>query len=200
MNGKEHWDSIYQSKSEEEMSWTQPEPLMSLKLIGEACSSGRVIDVGGGTSLLAERLVDRGYSVAVLDISEAAIESNRKRLGARGSQIHWLTADISAEPSLDTFDVWHDRAVFHFLTAPEDRAAYTRLLAQTLPVGGHAVIGSFALDGPEKCSGLEVRRYDGPMLALELGPQFALLKSEPEMHMTPWGKQQSFQFSVFKRV
>jgi len=97
-------------------------------------------------------------------------------------------------------DVWHDRAVLHFLTAPRGRAAYRRLLAQTLPVGGHAVIGSFALDGPEKCSGLEVQRYDGPMLALELGPQFSLVKSEPEIHMTPWGKPQSFQFSLFKRV
>jgi SAM-dependent methyltransferase len=200
MNGKEHWDSIYQSKVEEEMSWTQPEPLMSLKLIGEVCSSGRVIDVGGGTSLLAERLLDRGYKVAVLDISEAAIERNRKRLGAKASQIQWITADVTAGLGLETFDVWHDRAVFHFLTAPGDRAAYRRLLTQSVSVGGHAVIGSFALDGPEKCSGLEVRRYDGPKLALELGPQFSLLKSASEIHVTPWGKQQSFQFSLFKRV
>jgi SAM-dependent methyltransferase len=200
MNGKEHWDSIYQSKSEGEMSWTQLEPLTSLKLIGEVCPSGRVIDVGGGTSLLAERLLDRGYSVAVLDISEAAIERDRKRLGAKASQIQWITADVTAGLGLETFDVWHDRAVFHFLTAPGDRAAYRRLLTQSVSVGGHAVIGSFALDGPEKCSGLEVRRYDGPKLALELGPQFALLKSESEMHVTPWGKQQSFQFSLLKRV
>jgi len=200
MNGKEHWDSIYQSKSEEEMSWTQPEPLMSLKLIGEVCSSGRVIDVGGGTSLLAERLLDRGYLVAVLDISEAAIERDRKRLGAKASHIQWITADVTAGPALETFDVWHDRAVFHFLTAPGDRAAYRRLLMKSVPMGGHAVIGSFALDGPEKCSGLEVRRYDGPMLAGKLGPHFALLKSVPEMHMTPWGKQQSFQFSLLERV
>jgi SAM-dependent methyltransferase len=200
MNGKEHWDSIYQSKSEGEMSWTQPEPHMSLKLIGEVCSSGRVIDVGGGTSLLAERLLDRGYKVAVLDISEAAIGRNRKRLGAKASQIQWITADVTAGLGLETFDVWHDRAVFHFLTAPGDRAAYRRLLTQSVSVGGHAVIGSFALDGPEKCSGLEVRRYDGPKLALELGPQFALLKSESEIHVTPWGKQQPFQFSLFKRV
>jgi SAM-dependent methyltransferase len=200
MNGKEHWDLIYQSKSEEEMSWTQPEPLMSLKLIGQVCSSGLVIDIGGGTSLFAEKLLDRGYKVAVLDVSEAAIGRNRRRLGAKASQIQWIIADVTAGPCLETFDVWHDRAVFHFLTDPGDRAAYRTLLTQSVSVGGHAVIGSFALDGPEKCSGLEVRRYDGPMLALELGPQFALLKSEPEMHMTPWGKQQSFQFSVFKRV
>jgi 2-polyprenyl-3-methyl-5-hydroxy-6-metoxy-1,4-benzoquinol methylase len=200
MNSKEHWDSIYQSKSDGDMSWTQAEPLISLKLIGEVCSFGSVIDVGGGTSLLAERLLDRGYKVAVVDIAEAAIERNRKRLGAKAGQIQWITADVTAGPGLETFDVWHDRAVFHFLTAPDDRAAYRRLLTQSVSVGGHAVIGSFALDGPEKCSGLEVRRYDGPMLALELGPQFALLKSESEIHVTPWGKPQSFQFSLFKRL
>jgi SAM-dependent methyltransferase len=200
MNKKEHWDSIYLSKSDEDLSWTQLEPLMSLKLIGEARSSGRVIDVGGGNSVLAERLLDRGYTVTVLDISEAALERARKRLGAKASQIHWIAADISSEPNLETFDVWHDRAVFHFLTAPGDRAAYQKLLLQTLPAGAHAVIGSFALDGPQKCSGLEVQRYDGPMFAAELGSQFSLLKTESEIHITPWGKQQSFQFSLFKRV
>lgn len=200
MNGKEHWDSIYRSKSEEEMSWTQPEPHISLKLIREVCSSGQVIDVGGGTSVLAERLLEQGYKVTVLDISEAAIERSRKRLGAKENNIKWIVADVSAEPSLDPCDVWHDRAVFHFLTDPGDRAAYRKLLLQSVPVGGYAVIGSFAPDGPQKCSGLEVRRYDGPMLAGELGLQFTLLKSEPEMHMTPWGKQQSFQFSLFKRI
>ena len=109
-------------------------------------------------------------------------------------------ADVTAEPGLEAFDVWHDRAVFHFLTASNDRAAYRRLLLQSVQAGGHVVIGSFAFDGPEKCSGLEVRRYDGPMLAEELGPQFILLKSESEMHITPWGKPQSFQFSLFKRI
>jgi len=200
MNSKGHWDSIYQSKRDQEMSWTQDEPVICLRLIGEVCSSGRVIDVGGGTSVLAERLSDRGYRVTVLDISEAAIERSRKRLGAKASQIQWIAADVTAEPGLEVFDVWHDRAVFHFLAASNERAAYRRLLLQSVPVGGHAVIGSFALDGPEKCSGLEVRRYDGPMLAEELGPQFILLKSEPEMHITPWGKPQSFQFSLFKRI
>lgn len=200
MNRKEHWESIYRSKSDENLSWTQPEPLLSLKLIGEACSSGRVIDVGGGTSVLAERLLDRGYTVTVLDISEAALEQNRKRLGARASPIQWIAADVSAGPSLEPFDLWHDRAVFHFLTAPDDRTAYKKLMVQTVPVGGHAVIGSFALDGPQKCSGLDVQRYDGPMLAAELGPRFTLVKSEPEMHVTPWGVSQSFQFSLFARV
>ena len=200
MDSKEHWDSIYRSKDDADLSWTQPEPLLSLRLICDVCSSGRVIDVGGGKSVLAERLLDRGYSVTVLDISEAALEGARKRLGARESSIHWIATDVLTGPNLGSFDVWHDRAVFHFLTNSVERAAYRKVLEQTVPVGGHAVIGTFALDGPQKCSGLEVRRYDGAMLAAELGAKFALLKSEPEMHVTPQGKLQSFQFSVFRRV
>lgn len=200
MNNKEHWDSIYQSKCDEELSWIQSEPLMSLKLIGEVCPSGRVIDVGGGSSVLAERLLDRGYSVTVLDISEEPLKRARIRLGAKASHIRWIAADVSAGPSLDTFDVWHDRAVFHFLMAPSDRAAYRRTMEQAVPVGGHAVVGTFALDGPDKCSGLEVRRYDALTLSAELGPRFTLLKSEPEIHVTPWGRPQSFQFCLFGRI
>jgi len=109
-------------------------------------------------------------------------------------------ADVAENPQLGSFDVWHDRAVFHFLTASADRAAYTALLARTVPVGGHLIIATFALDGPEKCSGLEVRRYDGQKLSSELGPRFDLLRSVPELHLTPWGGRQSFQYSLFKRV
>jgi len=195
-----HWENVYTSKSDEELSWTQAEPATSLALIAEACSADSVIDVGGGTSLLAERLLDQGYAVTVLDISQAAIDRARKRLGDRATQVDWIVADVTAGPDLGTFDVWHDRAVFHFLTAPADRAAYVALLARTVPVGGHAVIATFALDGPEKCSGLEVRRYDGNSLAAELGPRFRLMKSVPEMHRTPWNAPQSFQYSLFKRV
>jgi hypothetical protein len=197
---QEHWDSIYQSKCEAEMSWTQSEPLISLKLIGEVCPSGRVIDVGGGMSPLAERLLDLGYQVSVLDISSEALQRSRGQLGPKADGIQWIHADVTRAPSLGTFDLWHDRAVFHFLTSADDRAAYRSLLLKSLPVGGHAVIASFALDGPEKCSGLAVQRYDGPLLAAELGSEFALLKTEPEVHMTPWGKPQSFQFSLFKHI
>jgi SAM-dependent methyltransferase len=202
---KEHWEAVYESKSDAELSWTQPETGTSLSLIGEVCPAGRVptgrvIDVGGGTSLLAERLLDRGYSVTVLDISKTAIDRARKRLGSRAGQVGWIVADVTADPALGTFDLWHDRAVFHFLTARADRTAYAALLERTVPVGGHAVIATFALDGPEKCSGLEVRRYDGRTLAAELGPQFELRKSVPEMHETPWGGRQSFQYSLFERV
>ncbi len=200
MRAQEHWESLYASKGDRELSWTQPEPLRSLSLIGDVCPSGRVIDVGGGSSFLGERLLDRGYSVTVLDISQTAINRARNRLGDRASQIHWIVADVTTHPDLGSFDVWHDRAVFHFLTAPADRAAYTVLLTRTVPAGGHAVIATFALDGPEKCSGLEVRRYDEQMLAAELGSKFDLLKSVREMHVTPSGGRQSFQYSLFRRV
>ena len=195
-----HWEMVYTSKSDAELSWTQQEPTTSLALIEDVCPAGRVIDVGGGTSLLAERLLDRGYAVTVLDISQAAIDRARQRLGARTTEVSWMVADVTAGPDLGTFDVWHDRAVFHFLTAAGDRAAYAALLARTVRVGGHAVIATFALDGPEKCSGLEVRRYDGRALADELGPRFHLLKSVPELHRTPWNAPQSFQYSLFERL
>ena len=200
-----HWETVYTSKGDAELSWTQTEPTTSLALIedvgpAEACSAGRVIDVGGGTSLLAQRLLERGYAVTVLDIAQAAIDRARRGLGARAGEVGWMVADVTAGPDLGTFDVWHDRAVFHFLTASGDRAAYTALLARTVPVGGHAVIATFALDGPEQCSGLEVRRYDGSALAAELGPCFRLLKSVPEVHRTAWGAAQSFQYSLFERV
>lgn len=195
-----HWETVYSSKGDAELSWTQAEPAASLALIEEVCPAGRVIDVGGGTSLLAARLLDRGYAVTVLDISAAAIDRARLALGGRATQVGWIVADVTAGPGLGSFDVWHDRAVFHFLTASTDRAAYAELIARTVPVGGHAVIATFALDGPEKCSGLEVRRYDGRALATELGPGFRLLKSIPELHRTPWSAQQAFQYSLFERV
>ncbi|HSR07180.1 MAG TPA: class I SAM-dependent methyltransferase [Bryobacteraceae bacterium] len=197
---KKHWEAVYASKSDAELSWTQAEPSTSLSLIEEVCASGSVIDVGGGASVLSQRLLERGYSVTVLDISQMALDRARNRLGARASEIHWIVADVTANPDLGFFDVWHDRAVFHFLTAPADRAAYATLLARTVPVGGHAVIATFALDGPERCSGLETRRYDGQALAAELGPSFELLKSVPEIHVTPGGGRQSFQYSLFRRV
>jgi len=200
MTAQEHWESVYASKGDREQSWTQPEPGISLSLIGEVCPAGRVIDAGGGASVLAGELLDLGYSVTVLDISPMALDRARARLGARASQIEWIVTDVTANPDLGSFDVWHDRAVFHFLTGPADRAAYAALLARTVPVGGHAIIATFALDGPERCSGLDTRRYEGQTLAAELGQQFELLKSVPEMHVTPGGERQSFQYSLFRRI
>jgi 2-polyprenyl-3-methyl-5-hydroxy-6-metoxy-1,4-benzoquinol methylase len=200
MSPKDHWEGIYSTKADNEVSWTQPNPRISLSLIAEACPRGRVIDVGAGTSVLAARLLDAGYSVAVLDISEAALARARQQLGSRAMQIQWVAADVTAVSDIGVFDVWHDRAVFHFLTDPADRALYLTLLTQSVPIGGHAIIATFAQDGPEKCSGLDVRRYDGQALAAELGPGFCILKTLPETHLTPWGKPQSFQYSLFRRI
>ncbi len=200
MNTKEHWESIYRTKTDDSLSWTQPEPVLSLKLIVQACASGRVLDVGGGCSVLTEQLIDCGYSITVLDISQAALDRARVHLGNRAHLVRWLAADITSPVSLDSCDVWHDRAVFHFLTDPAHRAAYKASLLHALPVDGHVVIGTFALDGPQKCSGLPVQRYSPSSLAAELGPQFTLLASEHEIHLTPWGAPQSFQFSLFRRT
>jgi SAM-dependent methyltransferase len=198
MTPREHWESVYASKGDADVSWTQPDPRLSLSLIREVCPQGRVIDVGGGTSVLAQRLLDAGgFAVAVLDISGAALARSRERLGERADAVRWIVADVTAPADLGQFDVWHDRAVFHFLTGPAQRAAYVALLTRTVPVGGHAVIATFAPDGPEQCSGLEVRRYDGAALAAELGGRFRRLKTVPQTHRTPWGKPQSFQYSVF---
>lgn len=199
MNRMEHWDSVYKNKSDAEVSWTQVDPRLSLSLIQQFCPKGRVIDVGGGTSTLVDRLLDADYDVVVLDISDAALARTRSRLGSRADRVGWIVGDVTGNPALPISDVWHDRAVFHFLTQPAERSAYVALLARTLPAGGHAIIATFALDGPEKCSGLPVRRYDARTLSAELGAGFELLKSVPETHTTPWGKPQSFQYSVFRR-
>jgi SAM-dependent methyltransferase len=159
MGTKEHWENVYVAKSDSDVSWTQPDPQMSLALIVEVCSPpGRVIDVGGGTSPLVERLLDAGYAVTVLDISDAALARSRERLAERASSVRWLAADITAAPEVGQYDVWHDRAVFHFLTRPEDRQRYVELVTRELPPEGHAVIATFSLDGPEMCSGLPVQR------------------------------------------
>jgi 2-polyprenyl-3-methyl-5-hydroxy-6-metoxy-1,4-benzoquinol methylase len=199
----EHWNSVYAAKTDDQLSWSETEPRQSLELVREVCpAGGRVIDVGGGSSHLAERLAAEGFSAAVLDVSAAALARARARLGARGEQVRWIIGDVTAHPDLGgTFDVWHDRAVFHFLTEPAAREAYAALLGASLrPGAGHAVIATFASDGPKQCSGLPVRRYDAAALAAELGGGVRLLKSISRTHHTPWGKPQSFQYSVFKRI
>ncbi|HEY7118709.1 MAG TPA: class I SAM-dependent methyltransferase [Tepidisphaeraceae bacterium] len=199
MATKDHWESVYQTKGDGEVSWTQTDPQLSLSLISEALPGGSVIDIGGGASVLVDRLLDAGYAAAVLDISGAALERSRARLGERAKDVRWIVADVTADPDVGQYDLWHDRAVFHFLTEPADRAAYVSMLSRSVRVGGHAVVATFALDGPQSCSGLPVRRYDGRALAAELGVGFRLLKSVSETHVTPSGKPQSFQYSVFRR-
>ena len=201
MSRQTHWDQVYASKSGAELSWTESEPAISLDLIGQICPrGGKVIDVGGGTSLLAERLLDAGYSVAVLDISSQAIERARQRMGAKAAKVRWIVADVTAQADVGAFELWHDRAVFHFLVDRADREKYTALLTRTLRPGGYAIISTFSLEGPAKCSGLPVQRYDATALTRELGKEFTLLRSVPQTHVTPWGKTQAFQYSLFQRI
>lgn len=203
MEPRDHWRTVYETKRPEEVSWYQPSPDASLAALERAGAdpSMSLVDVGGGASTLVNALLDRGWGdLTVADIAEPALEASRQRLGERAGQVRWLVADITDwRPDRD-FDVWHDRAVFHFLTDAGWRAGYKRaILAGTHP-GSHVIIATFALDGPEMCSGLPVRRYDAAGLAAELGKDFVPVTDWREAHVTPWGAEQRFQWCVFRRV
>lgn len=200
MDRHEHWNTIYQTKAVTDVSWFESDPHLSMELINAASPlRGHVIDVGGGASRLVDNLVAAGFeSVTVLDISEIALEHAKARLGAPSTHVHWIVGDICRIAQLPPCDIWHDRAVFHFLTEQEDRRKYVELVTRTLRIGGHLVIGTFAVDGPPKCSGLEVRRYDADSLARELGPRFKLVQQLSHKHITPTGKPQQFFFGIFE--
>ena len=199
---QDHWETVYTSKAEDQVSWFQETPAISLELIelaGGIRSSG-VIDVGGGASRLADCLVSRGYEdVTVLDLSAAALARAQSRMGEEASRVTWIAADVTTwEPSRG-YDIWHDRAAFHFLTSQADQGAYVSRLRRALRPGGHAIVGTFAPDGPERCSGLAVNRHDSTSLAVLLGSGFALIDARQHEHTTPWGATQKFQFSTFRR-
>ncbi len=197
-----HWEKVYTSRDETTVSWFQDNPAPSLDLI-EVIAPGRdadIIDIGGGASRLVDHLLERGFrGVTVLDISQAALDLACLRIGRRASEVHWIAADVTEWNPSRRFDIWHDRAAFHFLVDPQDRAAYIARLKQALRPGGHAVIATFASDGPEKCSGLPVNRYDAEGLAREMGEAFTLIESLRHDHATPGNATQRFQFSVFRR-
>lgn len=198
-----HWQNVYTSKGENEVSWFQDNPTPSLELIDltGVSSKAAIIDIGGGASRLVDALVDRGFdSVTVLDLSAAALDAAKARLGERSDRVHWIAADATTWQPDRIYDLWHDRAAFHFLTDSADVSAYVaRLKAATAP-GSYVIIGTFALDGPEKCSGLVVSRYDSSGLAEILGQSFELIDQRCHDHVTPWGASQRFQFSTFRRM
>jgi SAM-dependent methyltransferase len=201
-SGRAHWQNVYTKKGENEVSWFQENPAPSLELIAQvgATPASAIIDIGGGASRLVDNLIDRDFEdVTVLDLSEAALEAAKSRLGSRAARVHWTVADATVWEPLKAYDIWHDRAAFHFLTEDPDRAAYVARLERGLKVGGYAIIATFALDGPERCSGLPVVRYDPVSLGQILGPEFKVVDSRRHVHATPWGTEQSFQFSVFRR-
>jgi len=197
------WDTVYRTKTDRDVSWFEAAPELSLHMLDAAGVSARpcILDVGGGDSRLVDNLVARGLTcLAVLDISGAALARARTRLGPAASVPTWIESDVTGVWSLAPVDVWHDRAVFHFLTTSEDRASYRTHLHETLKLGGTAVVATFALDGPNRCSGLPVVRYSPDTLAAELGPAFELAEAALHLHTTPWGASQSFQYSRFRRV
>ncbi len=197
-----HWENVYRTKGERDVSWFQEHPEISLALI-QATGVGpdaAIVDIGGGASRLVDALLDADFAnVTVLDLSEKALATSKARLGARGAKVKWIAADVTAWEPSESYELWHDRAAFHFLTDPTDRVAYAARLLRAVKPGGHVIIGTFALDGPERCSGLPVVRHDAGSIGAMLGPSFAPIESRSHAHHTPMGAIQRFQFSRFYR-
>ena len=199
---KQHWESVYTTRRPAEVSWYQAIPATSLSLIraSGATPATKIIDIGGGASTLADHLLAEGFNdITVLDLSPAAIEQSRQRLGSSANRIQWIATDITKWQPPMQYGIWHDRAVFHFLTRPADRDAYRSALTEALLPGASVIIATFALDGPERCSGLPVCRYSPETLATEFGPEFNLVESVIEKHHTPSGIIQSFIYCHFTR-
>lgn len=198
MNPRLHWENVYSTKEPDQVSWYRLHLETSLAFIDRSAASrnARIVDVGGGESTLVDDLLASGYTdLTVLDISPTAIDVTKRRLGQLADRVEWIVADVtSAELPVDAYDVWHDRAVFHFLTAAADRAAYVERVRKSVKPGGYVIIGTFGPEGPEKCSGLNVQRYDADSLHGEFGKRFRLIDSTKELHQTPRGASQQFLY------
>lgn len=203
MAKKTHWEGVYGTKAPDGVSWYRAHLERSLQLIEKSCPdrASSIIDVGGGESTLVDDLLDLGYRhLTVLDISEKALYVTRQRLGPRAKEVNWLAADITKiNLPAQTYDLWHDRAVFHFLTSGAERKAYVRQVASSVRLGGHVIVATFGPEGPTKCSGLEVVRYDANGLHEEFGARFELEQSEIEVHRTPFGTTQQFLYCLCRR-
>lgn len=194
---RQHWEKIYTEKSPVAVSWYQDKPDLSLELIRAThiALDAPILDVGGGASTLVDCLHAEGYTqLAVLDISSHALDHARNRLGPAAKQVEWFNTDVTAFTPPHRFALWHDRAVFHFLTDPVDRTRYVETMLKTLNPGGHVIIAAFAIGGPTRCSGLDIMQYDAAKLVAELGPHFLLLEERSEIHRTPAGKEQQFVY------
>ena len=203
MQSKQHWEKVYTSKAPDTVSWFQPHAQLSLELIkstGAGLDAG-IIDVGGGASTLVDDLLAEGYTdLTVLDLSHAALEAARRRMGAQAGKVRWIEADVTTVDLPDKrYDIWHDRAVFHFLTEAQEREAYVRTVFRSVKPGGHVIIATFAEDGPEQCSGLPVMRYRPDELHDEFGEAFTLLQHRKEEHHTPAGALQQFVYCYCRR-
>lgn len=200
----EHWDRVYRTRQSNEVSWFQPRPTLSLELItgAGALPDSAIIDIGGGDSTLVDALMESGFrQITVLDVAGAALARARARLGPLADDVTWRVADVTqAELPSAAYDLWHDRAVFHFLVDAEERRQYVNRASNALRSGGTLIISTFATDGPSRCSGLEVQRYDAEGLADEFGGQFELVSQVPHLHHTPSGGEQRFTFAVLRRL
>jgi ubiquinone/menaquinone biosynthesis C-methylase UbiE len=197
------WENIYKITEARELSWFQADPAISLDLIRATGlkTGASIIDVGGGTSCLVDALLDNGFAaITVLDISEKALATTKARLGAQSDKVKWIVTDVTVWQPSETYDIWHDRAAFHFLTDSKDQAAYAERVLMAVRPGGHVIIGTFAPDGPERCSGLPVARHDAASLGEILGPSFELIGSRNQRHQTPMGTIERYQFSRFRRL
>ncbi len=201
-NRKAHWQSVYREKSPSDVSWYQTESRLSLELIHRTGVSGDepMLDVGGGASVLVDFLYDDGFTdLSVLDISGKALVEAKSRLGDKSTNITWIECDITEFNPRRKYALWHDRAVFHFLTDASDRRKYVSALTRALVPGGHLIIAAFAIGGPDKCSGLEIVQYDASKMKAELGGEFNLLEERGEVHVTPAGREQEFLYCRFGR-
>jgi len=204
MDRRRHWEAVYGSRPPDAMSWFQREAPLSGRIIGEALPDpgARILDVGGGASTLVDDLLDRGYRrVGVLDISAGALAHSRARLGERARRVRWFVGDVLRTPlGRGTVDLWHDRAVFHFLTEAADRERYVDEVRRVVRPGGLVLVATFAADGPERCSGLPVARYDPEALHAAFDGGFELLSSRREVHHTPAGAPQPFTYCLCRRA
>lgn len=203
MSDKKHWDAIYASKQTKQVSWFQEHAALSMQFIHDAgvAADAHILDVGAGASVLVDDLLNAGYhTLSVLDISVAALHAAKERLGLKAAGVKWIEADVTQlELPEASIDVWHDRAVFHFLTDSLDRQRYVQTVLRVVKPGGHVLVATFAEDGPLKCSGLDIVRYSPDTLHQEFGSAFKFVKSAKELHRTPSGADQSFVYCYFRR-
>lgn len=204
MQSKDHWEKLYSKKAPTSVSWFQEHASTSLAIVRSTGVSKKaaIIDVGGGASTLVDDLLLAGYeNLSVLDLSASALARAKKRIGTSAAKIRWLQADITkVDLPIHQFDIWHDRAVFHFLKSPEDRTIYVEAVLRAVKPGGHVIVATFAEDGPTECSGLPVMRYSADDLFAEFGSSFTLLQHLKETHQTPFGTNQKFVYCYFRKV
>ena len=200
LDSKKHWETVYETKNPEQVSWTQEKPQISLDFINslDLDKSAKIIDVGGGDSKLVDYLLEEGFeNVSVLDISATALEKAKKRLGDKANNVNWIVSDITEFSPSTTYDLWHDRAAFHFLTTPEQISKYVNIVRNA--VTGYLIIGTFSENGPKKCSGLDIKQYSEDKLITEFENYFEKITCTTEDHITPFDTMQNFLFCSFKR-